>query len=260
VKPATRTILLALSLLMFAAEDGGVRADSGSGEGSTVAAIEQLGARVTLDDEGKAREVYFGRVATDAGLAHLANLRNLRRLYLECAQDITDAGLSYLKDLKHLEYLSLYQTGISDAGLVHLKDLRSLRELQFAENRITDAGLAHLRSLSRLEFLELRVAGLSDAALAHLCALPKLKRLDLAGGGHLASCECLKRLPELEELWFHGTQIDAAGLEHLAGLGRLKHLVFIDASITAEQARELRRALPDTQISRSSMGNELSPE
>src|SRR5258706_3261845 len=45
-----------------------------------------------------------GTGVTDAGLAHIAGLKNLRRLNLENT-GITDAGLAHLKGLAELRYL-----------------------------------------------------------------------------------------------------------------------------------------------------------
>ena len=53
---------------------------------------------------------------SDAGLAHLKSLPQLRTLALENAP-ITDAGLGHLKALTYLEELNLKGTQVTDAGV-----------------------------------------------------------------------------------------------------------------------------------------------
>lgn len=81
---------------------------------------------------------------TDAGLAPLAGLTNLRRLHLE-KTGVGDEGLKHLKDLKGLEYLNLYGTKVTDAGLEHLKGLTNLRKLYLWQSQVTEAGAAKLK-------------------------------------------------------------------------------------------------------------------
>lgn len=69
-----------------------------------------------------------GAKATDAGLATLAQLKNLSRLHLENSA-ITDAGMAHLAQLGSLQYLNLYGTAITDAGLAHVEGLSHLRQL-----------------------------------------------------------------------------------------------------------------------------------
>jgi mono/diheme cytochrome c family protein len=95
-----------------------------------------------------AQQVYAlnlaGSKVTDAGLAQLAPLTNLRSLHLEKTA-ITDAGLVHLKGLTNLEYLNLYGTGVTDAGLANLEGLKNLRALYLWGSKATDAGAEKLQ-------------------------------------------------------------------------------------------------------------------
>ena len=86
----------------------------------TIQALQQAGAKLTFDANGRPAEIYFGSKATDEHLPLLKGLTHLKRLNLETAK-ITDAALENLAGLTELESLSLYQTGVTDAGLAHLK-------------------------------------------------------------------------------------------------------------------------------------------
>ncbi len=76
---------------------------------------------------------------TDAGLAALANLKELRRLNLSNTK-IGDAGLAALLGFSNLEYLNLYGTGVTDAGIAALAKLPKLRDLYVWQTAVTDAG------------------------------------------------------------------------------------------------------------------------
>ena len=115
---------------------------------------------------------------TDAGLAHLAELTQLRSLSLNDTQ-IADAGLAHLVGLTQLQWLDLNGTRITDAGLAHLVGLTQLKELGLDKTRITDAGLAHVARLTQLKKLGLYNANITDAGLPHLVGLNQLEYLDL---------------------------------------------------------------------------------
>ena len=91
-----------------------------------------------------------GAPITDAGLKHLANLKELRILSLWETPRITDAGLAYLTALTKLQHLNLYRCEITDAGLVHLRTMNNLESLDIAKTRVTGPGLSHLRGMSKL--------------------------------------------------------------------------------------------------------------
>jgi mono/diheme cytochrome c family protein/uncharacterized membrane protein len=75
---------------------------------------------------------------TDAGLAPLAAMKNLRRLQLDHTA-ITDAGLAHLSSLTQLESLNLHRTAITDAGLPALKSLSRLRSIYLWQTHVTPA-------------------------------------------------------------------------------------------------------------------------
>jgi YHS domain-containing protein len=112
-----------------------------------------------------------GSKVTDAGLATLAQLPNLRRLHLEKTA-VTDAGLAHLKGLANLEYLNLYATGVTDAGLAHLAGLKNLRNVYLWQTKVTAEGAANLKktiptvTINRGEELTLAAPAAQAAAAA----------------------------------------------------------------------------------------------
>ncbi len=80
---------------------------------------------------------------TDAGLAHVAGMKNLTRLHLENTK-VSDAGLEHLKALPNLEYLNLYGTQVTDAGIQKLAGLKNLKKLFVWQTKVTDGGAQKL--------------------------------------------------------------------------------------------------------------------
>lgn len=81
---------------------------------------------------------------TDAGLAQVAGMKNLKELHLENT-GITDAGLDHLKGLAALEYLNLYNTKITDAGAQKLTGLTKLKAVYLWQTGVTAAGIAQIK-------------------------------------------------------------------------------------------------------------------
>ena len=62
----------------------------------------------------------YGPGLTDAGLAHLTHLKNLRSLRLQDA-DVTDAGLVQLDHLPNLRHVGLLHCRVTAKGISELK-------------------------------------------------------------------------------------------------------------------------------------------
>lgn len=170
---------------------------------------------------------------TDAGLAHLAPLTNLRRLDLGSLKGITGEGMAHLAALSELESLSLQQSGIVDRDLARVADaLPHLRKLSLAWLPV-DSGLEYLEELEHLEDLDLFHAKVTDAGAAHLAKLTGLKKLllwhtEITDRG-LAS---IAGLEDLETLYLEGTRVTDTGMAHLSKLAKLSYLWIPDLPIT----------------------------
>ena len=92
---------------------------------------------------------------TDAGVKHLAGLKNLTRLVLGGNEPITDAGLATLLALKTLEDLRISYTSVSDAGMKMLQQLPRLKKVRIIHTNVTDVGLGHLSQISGLTELHI---------------------------------------------------------------------------------------------------------
>ena len=172
-------------------------------------------------------------------LPYLRELRGLRRLTLECAQDEDLAEIGTLGALAALDLDR--DSAITDAGLVHLAQLRGLECLKVCGQPISDAGLQHLAKLTRLKALDLSKVSIGDAGLRQVATLLGLESLDLSdakitddGLGTLAKWRRLKRLNVSR------TAIDDAGLSRLADMSNLEFLNVSFTGITDEGIASLR--------------------
>jgi len=99
----------------------------------------------------------------DAALAFLTKLP-LRHLALRSAR-ITDAGLAHLAQLKDLESLDLEATPVSDAGIEKLADLPRLRSVTLNRTSVTDGVTTTLARLKTLRSIALKQTSVSSASL-----------------------------------------------------------------------------------------------
>lgn len=104
----------------------------------------------------------------DDALAELKGL-SVHTLWLSSSR-ITDAGLAHLKEIRDLQGLTLNHTEVTDAGLIHLKAVTHLKELFISDTHITDAGLAHLEGLSELQKVDLTRTSVTDEGVEKLKA------------------------------------------------------------------------------------------
>ena len=125
--------------------------------------------------------IWDARRLSDAKIAHLASMRNLKKLHIgDC--NMTDVGLAHLKGLTGLEVLVIPGSHLTDEGLAHIEGLKNLRVLHIVGGRhITDAGMIHLAGLTGLELLTMNQREVTDGGLEHLKGLSRLRQLVIVG-------------------------------------------------------------------------------
>ena len=193
---------------------------------------------------------------TDAGLATLARLPNIRKLTIDSA-NISDAGVAKLKALRNIEILELRRMPIKGHGLKALAGWKKLRrldlaytqlcdrtarllplfpsveELDISHTKVTDLGLRALKPLKRLKSLSVRFTRITGTGLRELSALPRLANLNLGrtrirGRGYRELAKCR----ELRVLILRSARISPAGLKELKHVKELENLNLVDAGIT----------------------------
>jgi hypothetical protein len=140
-----------------------------------------------LDRLPEVRSVGLHGSVTDAGVAAICRVDqpvSLETLHLD-SWNITNAGLAHLANLKQLQSLSCACPNIDDAGLAHLQSVRGLQSLWLEDfgfkrtKRFSEKGLAEIGQLEGLTNLVLTRLDISDHAARHLHNLTQLKSLQL---------------------------------------------------------------------------------
>jgi len=115
------------------------------------------------------------------GLAHLADLCNLRELYLE-GTPVSGKAVEHVGKCTTIEKLVLLETPIRSADLAPLENLESLKELWLEGTargiELGDAALAHV-PMDRLERLTLWGPSFTTAGLEELAGAERLRQLYL---------------------------------------------------------------------------------
>jgi len=161
---------------------------------------------------------------TDRNLSQLKALPRLKSLDVSGGESkVTDAGMVHVARMRNLESLSLPST-ITDTGAAHLAGLNKLKSLQLG-GPITDAGISRLAGLQNLEELELWCDRITDAGIAHIATLTNLRTLML-GNCRMTNAGLaeLARLKSLEKLTIRMTNITLSGLNRLNPLKNLREL------------------------------------
>ncbi len=141
----------------------------------------------------------------DAGLKHIASIKNLHQLYLPGSR-VTDVGLKHISEAQLLRDLHLPDSGVSDAGLVHLTKMKSLLTVGLANTAVTDAGVEHLAAIKALRLLNLSRTRVTELGLKKLkaaiptCAIDWSPRPQLQFDGK-----------ELTGATLHGHKFDLSG-------------------------------------------------
>lgn len=137
----------------------------------------------TLSSLSHLREARFdgNRNYTDAGLAHLSHLTNLRTVTFYGAP-ITDKGIRYLRASADLEDLQLGRSQITDEGARQVAQFRKLKTVDLQGTQITDKGVTDLATLPNLEWLCLRETSITDQGLLALHSATALRDLYISRG------------------------------------------------------------------------------
>jgi hypothetical protein len=186
-------------------------------------------------------------VESDADFECLERLDQLKRL--RCGPEVTEAGLAHLKDLRHLRDLDLMGHRVAGAKFEHITALTELEDLNLSGTDIGDAELERLKTMSQLHFLGLVDTKISDAGLRHLEGLDRLEEL-LLNKTQIGDTgvEHLKGLTRLKRLGLGETRITDAALECLTGLKNLQRLGLQFTNVSAEGVTKIEQALPDCDI------------
>jgi Leucine-rich repeat (LRR) protein len=220
---------------------------------------------------------------SNAGLAHLVNLKDLAALRLSGKNGKTvvdDAGMVHASKITSLRALMLDFLWVSEVGLVGddalpvIARFPAIKRLRIAKTTVTAAGLTSLEKLPNLVDLDLsECVSIDDAALEPVGKVTSLERLNLwrvpvgdDGVAHLApltnlrwlnldntqltdaGLEALAGMKQLEYLHVGSTAVSNDGLDRLAAIPSLREIFLTRTSVDAAGAAGLQQRLPKAKI------------
>ncbi len=176
----------------------------------------------------------IGPMITDEGLAGVAQLQGLERLYLRDVRNVTATGIEALGNMTRLKEFSLSGSRVHGDDFAPLAQMKDLRILQLhAGADLGDAGAFHIANLPKLRKIYVSGKGLTEKGLLAIAGLTDLRTLNIPSAQVTASVlDRLAEHPELKELTFDGSQIDDAAVEKLRSLTKLAGLSINSAHIT----------------------------
>jgi hypothetical protein len=112
---------------------------------------------------------------TDALLERVSHLDHVTSLQLNDSKKVTDAGLAHLARMPQLRHLDLSGCAITDRGLEVLRHLPQLEGIALIWTAVTDAGVANLSGCENLQRVDLFGTRTGDGAVKALVGKPKLR-------------------------------------------------------------------------------------
>jgi hypothetical protein len=193
---------------------------------------------------------------TDAGLAHLREMRQLRSLLLGEAQPfssgdnqtaVTGEGFAHLAGLPSLTDLEIHSTALTGEGLKHIGSLKHLERLKLQGGAFSDDDLRSLSMLTNLQSLEIVGSSIDGTGFRHLAALSRLSYVCLEGPNVTdAAMPYLAQLPSLESVMIYETRVTASGLEAFRTAPRLSQMGLSPA--VSGDTKRLKQALPNCNV------------
>ncbi|MEL6108774.1 MAG: hypothetical protein AAFU85_22430 [Planctomycetota bacterium] len=186
---------------------------------------------------------------TDAGIASLGPLRQVRELYLAKTR-ITGRSVSTIQGFGGLTKLRLASTEFDDDGVASIGSLTELVDLDVSEcAAITDAAAKTFVKLPKLSKLNLYGTSLGDEAMDALGTARQITWLNVdktsvTDRGLVA----IGNLDALTFLHLGSTVVTNAGLDSLQELKNLKKLIVTRTAVTADGVQALSAHLPSTEI------------
>jgi hypothetical protein len=213
----------------------------------------------------------FTTRVSGTGLSHLKGLDNLRTIDLGGYRgvELSDDVLHALREIHLLHCCELAKTKgegrpanaadvvwftlpggkVTEASIKELQEFSNIEQVTFF-GRLTSAGINDLNQLSTLKKVILSPQEVKDSGLKELKAVKNLRGLQLRGTQLTdTGLKELSDFESLEELVLGPNQFTVAGLNELKKLKNLKRLIVaLDVRITDASLDELRKALPECQI------------
>jgi hypothetical protein len=211
----------------------------GNGPGDT--ALLKLSQLATFPDLKSLSLHYFSK-ATDAGLEHLAGLKNLESFSLRGS--VPGHAFAKFEGWTNLKSIAFHGNAIDDEGLGHICErFPNLESLNLIHARVlTDASAAHLLKLKKLKRIILNGPKMTAAWHGNLGSLP-LESLSVSQGNALPAAEAIagaKSIATLRQFAMSGKELTDADLTALASMAQLESLSLESIDLPDERLPQLQ--------------------
>jgi 6-phosphogluconolactonase (cycloisomerase 2 family) len=213
------------------------RYDNGPGD-SALAKLSQL---QTCPDLRSLSLHYFSR-ATDAGLEHLAGLKNLETFSFRGS--VPGHAFAKFEGWTNLKSIAFHGNAIDDEGLGHICErFPNLESLNLIHARsLTDASAVHLPKLKKLKRIILNGGKMTAAWHGNLGMLP-LESLSVSQGNSLPTAQAIagaKAIPSLRHFAMDGKTLTDTDLTTLAGVSQIQELSLMDIELYDSRLLQMR--------------------
>ena len=165
--PGGKTAIASRPVELYSIDDKGARRrEATSRDWDAVIAIMRDKRIPGLNAEGE---------MTDALLERVSHLDHVMSLQLNDSKKVTDAGLAHLARMPQLRHLDLSGCAITDRGLEVLRRLPQLEGIALIWTAVTDVGVANLSGCENLQRVDLFGTRTGDGAVKALVGKPKLR-------------------------------------------------------------------------------------
>jgi RNA polymerase sigma factor (sigma-70 family) len=137
----------------------------------------------------------------------------------------TDAGVKHLAGLKNLRVLGLEGASFTDKALEELTKLPApLDTLRIGGSKITNNGFSAVGELKALRVLRVTWSSIDKTGLAALAKLDTLEAIEIIGESTDEDIAALKGAANLKAVRLHFSKLGAKGIEALAKVEKLEHV------------------------------------
>jgi hypothetical protein len=192
--------------------------------------------------ELKSLSLHYFSKATDAGLEHLAGLKNLESFSFR--GNVPGHAFAKFEGWTNLKSIAFHGNGIDDEGLGHICErFPNLESLNLIHARVlTDASAVHLLKLKKLKSIILNGGKMTAAWHGNLSTLP-LESLSVSQGNALPATQAIagaKAIPTLRRFAVDGKTLTDADLTAIASMTQLESLSLGDIELPDARLPQLQ--------------------
>jgi hypothetical protein len=192
--------------------------------------------------ELKSLSLHYFSKATDAGLEHLAGLKNLESFSFR--GNVPGHAFAKFEGWTNLKSIAFHGNGIDDEGLGYICErFPNLESLNLIHARVlTDASAVHLLKLKKLKSIILNGGKMTAAWHGNLSTLP-LESLSVSQGNALPATQAIagaKAIPTLRRFAVDGKTLTDADLTAIASMTQLESLSLGDIELPDARLPQLQ--------------------